>query len=135
MPHGLPGVETRMPTTLTALLEQHGVAGCTPGAALLQRFVELFAAAPARINRLPGKGVITAGADADIVIFDPTRARPVCGQDLHMGTDFSPFDGRTLYGWPDVVVASGRIVLDEGKFHDHGPVGRLLTQTGFHEGR
>src|SRR6478752_7381572 len=48
MPHGLPGVETRMPVTFTAMVspEGHGI----------ERFVEVFAAGPARINALPGKG-------------------------------------------------------------------------------
>lgn len=134
MPHGLPGVETRMPTALTTLLEQAGVAGQVPRVELLQRFVDLVSAAPARLNGLPSKGAVEVGKDADIVVIDPTEARTVDGSNLHMGTDFSPFDGRRLYGWPQLVVASGRVVLDDRGFHDPGPVGRLLGRHGFHEG-
>jgi dihydropyrimidinase len=134
MPHGLPGVETRMPAALTTLLEQAGAAGRVPSTDLLQRFVDLFSAAPARLNGLPSKGAVEVGRDADLVVLDPTEARTLDGSRLHMGTDFSPFDGRELYGWPQQVVAGGRVVLDDQGFHDPGPVGRLLRRSGFHEG-
>ena len=127
MPHGLPGVETRMPVTFTAMMDATG------GAARVEDFVEVFAAGPARINALPGKGTIAAGYDADLVVFDPAQERTVDGAALHMGTDFSPFDGRTLTGWPAVVVSAGRVVLDAGGFHDPGPVGRFVARNGFRE--
>lgn len=130
MPHGLPGVETRMPVAFTALAEAAGEFG-SPAPGLLERFVELFSAGPARINALPGKGVIAPGSDADLVVFDPAEARTVDGQALHMGTDFSPFDGKNLRGWPQIVVTGGRVVLDEHGFHDPGPAGRFVPRLGF----
>ncbi|NUP74788.1 MAG: amidohydrolase family protein [Sinomonas sp.] len=151
MPHGLPGVETRMPVAFTALAEGlaarargRGWPGTDDGglpararladeAGLLERFVELFSAAPARINALPGKGVIAPGYDADLVVFDPSEVRAEAGPELHMGTDFSPFDGRELRGWPQIVVAGGRVVLDQDGFHDPGPVGRFVPRLGYHE--
>jgi dihydropyrimidinase len=128
MPHGLPGVETRMPVTFTALMQAAG-----DGEARVEDFVEVFAAGPARINALPRKGSIAPGFDADLVIFDPAEERAVDGGALHMGTDFSPFDGRTLTGWPAVVVSAGRVVLDSNGFHDPGPVGRFVPRAGFRE--
>lgn len=126
MPHGLPGVETRMPVTFTELVspEGHGA----------ERFAEVFAAAPARINSVPGKGVIAPGYDADLVLVDPAEIRTVSGAGLHMGTDFSPFEGKSLRGWPQLVISAGRIVLDEEGFHDPGPVGRFIERRGFREG-
>lgn len=125
MPHGIPGVETRMPVTFTALMKQPG--------ARVEDFVEVFSAGPARINAVPGKGVIAEGFDADLVIFDPAEQRAVDGANLHMGTDFSPFDGKALTGWPAVVVSAGRVVLDDGTFQDPGPVGRYLPRNGFRQ--
>ena len=124
MPHGLPGVETRMPVTFTAM---------TSAGATVEQFVEAFAAAPARINAVPGKGCIAEGFDADLVVFDPTEERTVDGAALHMGTDFSPFDGKALTGWPAVVVSNGRVVLDADGFHDPGPAGRFINRNGFRE--
>lgn len=124
MPHGLPGVETRMPVTFTAM---------TSAGATVEQFVEAFAAAPARINAVPGKGCIAEGFDADLVVFDPAQERTVDGAALHMGTDFSPFDGKALTGWPAVVVSNGRVVLDADGFHDPGAVGRFINRTGFRQ--
>jgi len=126
MPHGLPGVETRMPATYTALVTRQGLP--------VERFVEVFAAAPARINGLPNKGVIGVGYDADLVLFDPEESRTVDGRALHQGTDFSPFDGMTLHGWPSTVISRGRVVLDNGDFIDPGPVGGYLPRTGMKQG-
>ncbi|WP_026554519.1 amidohydrolase family protein [Arthrobacter sp. 35W] len=123
MPHGLPGVETRMPVTFTAMMGEPG--------SRVEDFVEVFAAGPARINAVPGKGIIAEGYDADLVVFDPAEERTVAGDHLHMGTDFSPFDGHTLSGWPAVVVSAGQVVVSNGGFHDPGPVGRFLARHGF----
>ncbi|MFD1210672.1 amidohydrolase family protein [Arthrobacter sp. GCM10027362] len=125
MPHGLPGVETRMPVVFTQLV--------APDGAGAERFVQVFAAAPARLNALPGKGAVAEGGDADLVVVDPSEERTVDGSALHMGTDFSPFDGRVLRGWPQLVVAAGRVVLDRDGFHDPGPAGRFLARGGFRE--
>jgi dihydropyrimidinase len=122
MPHGLPGVETRMPVTFTAM---------TSAGASVEDFVEAFSAAPARINAVPGKGRIAEGFDADLVVFDPAEERVVDGTALHMVTDFSPFDGKALTGWPAVVVSNGRVVLDSEGFHDPGAAGRFIPRNGF----
>ncbi|TLM84233.1 amidohydrolase family protein [Pseudarthrobacter sp. NamE5] len=124
MPHGLPGVETRMPVTFTAM---------SSAGASVEDFVEAFSAGPARINAIPGKGCIAEGYDADLVIFDPAEERIVDGAALHMGTDFSPFDGKALTGWPAVVVSSGRVVLDGQGFHDPGAAGRFVARNGFRD--
>lgn len=125
MPYGMPGVETRMPATFTTLVTEQGMT--------MQQFVEVFSAAPARINGMPTKGVIAPGFDADLVVFDPTEARVVDGTALHMGTDFSPFDGMELNGWPDSVVVGGRVVLDHGEFSDPGPTGNFIACLGVRE--
>ncbi|TWP33259.1 amidohydrolase family protein [Leekyejoonella antrihumi] len=121
MPHGLPGVETRMPVTYTVMVRELGLP--------VERFVDVFATTPARINHLPRKGVIATGYDADLVIVDPDATRRVDGGALHMGTNYSPFEGRELAGWPETVVSGGRVVLSEGTFDDPGPIGRFLHRT------
>ncbi|MFI2104329.1 amidohydrolase family protein [Isoptericola sp. NPDC019693] len=125
MPHGLPGVETRMPAAYTAMVTRAGLP--------VERFVEAFSTAPARVHGLPTKGAVAVGYDADLVLLDPDESRVVDGSRLHQGTDFSPFDGMELRGWPSTVVAGGSVVLDEGTFHDPGPVGRYRERTAFRD--
>jgi dihydropyrimidinase len=121
MPNGLPGVETRLPVSFTTLVATKGMS--------VERFVALFATNPARLNGLDGKGVIAAGADADLVVLDPTLRRTVRAADLHMPTDYTPYEGSELVGWPSVVISGGRVVLDDDGFHDPGPVGRPLDSS------
>ncbi|MDQ1628171.1 MAG: dihydropyrimidinase [Actinomycetota bacterium] len=119
MPNGLPGVETRWPVVWDAFVASERMSA--------QRFVEVMATNPARLNGLfPRKGTIAPGSDADLVILDPSESRPVRVQDLHMQTDYTPYEGRDVTGWPSTVIARGRLVLDEGKLIDPGPVGEFL---------
>ena len=86
----------------------------------------MFATNPARLNGLTGKGVIAPGADADIVVLDPQARRRVAAADLHMQSDYTPYEGRELTGWAQTVLSGGRVVLDADGFHDPGSVGRTL---------
>jgi dihydropyrimidinase len=119
MPNGLPGVETRLPVIFSAFV--------IPGRIGLRRLVALTAANPARLNGLfPRKGTIAPGSDADLVLLDPAETRKVHAARLHMQTDYSPYEGLQLHGWPTTVIAAGRVVLDHGDLVDPGPVGRHL---------
>ena len=76
IPNGMPGVEHRMD-----LLH----AGVAAGQLTLTRWVEVASTTPARMFGLyPRKGVIAAGSDADIVIYDPqARQNAVRGDPPH----------------------------------------------------
>lgn len=119
MPNGLPGVETRLPVIWDEFVR--------PGLLSPQQFVDVVAANPARLNGLfPRKGTIAPGSDADLVIFDPAANRSIQATDLHMETDYTPYEGRPVTGWPSTVVTRGRVVLDDGNLLDPGPVGEFL---------
>lgn len=122
MPNGMPGVETRLPVIFTELVSQRGLP--------LHGFVALTSTNAAKLNGIyPRKGTIAPGSDADIAILDPTTLRPVRAKDLHMATDYSPYEGRKLTGWPTTVISRGRIVLTDGVFHDPGEVGEALDSS------
>ncbi len=119
MPNGLPGVETRLPVVWDAFVASGRISP--------ERFVAVMAANPARLNGIhPRKGTIAPGSDADIVLFDPAATRVVHAPDLHMQTDYTPYEGREVAGWPRTVLAGGRVVLRDGQLTDPGPVGRFL---------
>ncbi|MGR3719915.1 MAG: dihydropyrimidinase [Paracoccus sp. (in: a-proteobacteria)] len=108
VPNGIPGVETRLP-----LLFSEGV---VKGKISLPRFVQLTATNPARLYGLmPRKGTIAIGADADIAIWDPEKKVTVTNDILHHDVDYTPYEGRQIVGWPQVVISRGEIVIRDGQ--------------------
>jgi dihydropyrimidinase len=119
MPNGLPGVETRLPIVFNRFVASGRMAP--------ERFVAMVSTNPARLNGLyPRKGTISAGADADIAILDPRETRTVVIDNLHMPTDYTPYEGQSVTGWPTTVISGGVVVVDEGRLLDPGPVGRFV---------
>src|SRR6266508_3268992 len=103
IPNGLPGVEDRY-----TLLYDGGVRG---GQISLNRFVELVAAAPAKLFGLyPRKGTIAPGSDADIVVFDAETERVLSAATHHMNVDYSCYEGRSVRGVPEVVMQRGQVL-------------------------
>jgi dihydropyrimidinase len=118
MPNGLPGVETRLPVVWTCLVEAGRL---TP-----EGFVDVVSANPARLNGLyPRKGTLAPGSDADVVVLDPSTSRTVRTGDLHMDSDYTPYEGRQLSGWPMHVLLRGQVVVADGQVADPGSIGRL----------
>jgi len=109
IPNGGPGVENRM-----QLLFHHGV---NAGRITLERFVEITAAAPSRIfGMYPKKGVIAAGADADVVLWDPNAEHLISAATHSMRCDFSMFEGWAVKGNAAKVFSRGELVVDGGKY-------------------
>jgi dihydropyrimidinase len=105
IPNGAPTIEHRL-----HMLHHHGVRG---GRISLSRMVELFSTEPARAFGLyPQKGTIAAGSDADLVIFDPLRELTISAGEHHSRVDYNVFEGMTVTGAPDVVVAGGRVIIE-----------------------
>jgi dihydropyrimidinase len=120
MPNGLPGIETRCP-----LLFSEGVGR---GALTPSQFAALTAANPARLNGLyPRKGTLQVGGDADLAIYDPDVEKVIGRDTLHMQTDYSPFDGWRVSGWPTDVVSRGSWVVRDGRFVGRRGAGEVLA--------
>jgi dihydropyrimidinase len=122
---GIPGTETLLP-----LLYTYGVAA---GRISLPDLARLTAGGPARIFGLwPRKGRIEAGADADLVLFDPRLAGPLADVELHGAAGFSPFAGVQLAGRVAATYCRGRLVYERagGLVGDPGH-GRFIERTPF----
>ncbi|BDM64882.1 D-phenylhydantoinase [Shewanella sp. NFH-SH190041] len=123
-PNGLPGVETRMP-----LMFSEGVA---KGRISASRFVELTSTLPAKLFGLyPQKGCLAVGADADLVLFDPSCERAVHHSELNDNTDYSPFENIPVTGWPVMTICRGRIVAEQGQFTGEAGYGRFIYRQPF----
>jgi allantoinase len=65
----------------------------------LGRLVEWMATSPAKLAGMAGrKGALTAGADADFVVFDPDATWIVAPEHLHFRHKISPYLGAELQG-------------------------------------
>jgi dihydropyrimidinase len=108
IPNGMPGVEHRMD-----LLHQ----GVVAGRLTLPRWVEVSSTTPARMFGLyPRKGVIAAGSDADIVIYDPAAAQTLSAATHHMNVDYSAYEGMPVTGKVVTTLVRGRPVIEDSAY-------------------
>jgi dihydropyrimidinase len=120
IPGGLPGIETRL-----ALVWE----GVRAGRLTPADWVRLCAEAPAQAFGLwPAKGHLGVGADADVVVWDPLRRQRLDADRLHMAADHSPYEGRTVSGWPSLVLSRGRVVAQGGSFVGEAGWGRFVAR-------
>jgi dihydropyrimidinase len=115
IPNGGPGIENRL-----QLIHHHGV---NSGRLTLNRFVEITSTAPARIfGMYPKKGTIAAGADADLVLWDPNAEHTITAATHNMRCDYSMFEGFLVRGNAKQVYSHGELIVEKGKYI--GKVGR-----------
>ncbi|MFD8100845.1 dihydropyrimidinase [Nocardia fluminea] len=121
IPNGIGGVEHRMD-----LLFQ----GVKDGRISLERWVEVCCTTPARMfGMYPRKGVISPGADADVVIYDPNGHTSIgLGKTHHMNMDHSAWEGFEIDGHVDTVLSRGRVIVDDGAYHGRAGHGRFIRR-------
>ena len=105
-PSGMPGVQTLVPVML-----DHVAAGRLS----LERFVDLTSAGPARIFGIAGKGRIAVGYDADLTVVDLKRRETITDAWIASRSGWTPYDGKTVTGWPVGTVVRGRRVMWDGE--------------------
>ncbi len=121
IPNGLPGIEHRMD------LIYQGVAS---GRITRERWIELTATAPARLFGLyPRKGSLLPGADADLVIYDPSRPHVLGAATHHMAVDYSAYEGMKVAGGVETVISRGKVVLEAGRFLGSPGHGRFVRRS------
>jgi dihydropyrimidinase len=121
IPNGIGGVEHRMD-----LLYQ----GVADGRMSLERWVEVCCTAPARMFGIYGKkGVISPGADADIVVYDPNGHTSIgVGKTHHMNMDYSAWEGWEIDGHVDVVLSRGTVIKDASGYVGTKGHGRFIRR-------
>jgi len=116
---GLPALGTHLP----ALLHYGHLRGVP-----LERLIDCATRSPARVYGIyPQKGTIAVGSDADLVIVDMDMEKVVRAEELLGMSDFSPFEGKRLRGWPAATIKGGEIMARDGKIVSR-PNGRYLPR-------
>ena len=121
IPNGGPSIENRLSILYTK--------GVLEGRIDMNRLVEVFATnAAKRFGLFPRKGSLAAGSDADLVIFDPARESTISVKTHHMNMDYSMYEGWKVKGVPEVVIANGKVIVDDGEFVGKAGDGRFLKR-------
>lgn len=116
---GAPGVEALVPGTLTEALS---------GRITLEQAVQLLCTQPAELFGFSRKGVVQAGYDADLTLYDP---RPTSTLDSKLWFTKAKavdrlYQGRTVQGKVTRTIVNGQVVFQEGKVIADAGVGRFV---------
>src|ERR1700689_1235300 len=121
VPNGIPGVAARLPILFSE--------GVKKGRISLSEFVALTATNHAKMYGLyPRKGSIMVGADADIAIWDPDKKVSLSQELMQHGSDYPPYEGMEVTGWPVKTLLRGAIIADDGQVVGEPGMGQFLAR-------
>jgi dihydropyrimidinase len=110
IPNGIPTIQAEYSLLWSGVMER-GMSR--------SRFVELSSTNAAKIfGMFPRKGDIAVGSEADLVIFDADRKVTLSRESpspLRERVDYTPYEGRTVTGWPDTVISRGEVIVSGGE--------------------
>jgi len=124
IPNGTGGVEERL-----AVIWDHGV---NTGRLTPSEFVAITSANTAKLfNIYPRKGSISAGADADIVVWDPEGSKTLSVKTQHSKGDFNIFEGMTVRGVPSHTLSRGKLAYTKGELRAEKGAGQYVKRPAF----
>ncbi len=103
LPMGLPGIET-FPALLLNGVHSEKIS--------LLDAVRMISENPARIFGIyPEKGSLIPGTDADIMVYNPDCEGVINAANLHMKTDYSPYEGMVCRGCNEMTIMRGKVIF------------------------
>jgi dihydropyrimidinase len=126
IPNGTGGLEDRLSVLWTK--------GVVTGRITPNEFVAVTSSNIAKIlNIYPRKGAIVEGADADIVVWDPTRSKTISAQTQHSAIDYNVFEGVQVTGLPRFTLTRGQCVVTEDRLDTEEGHGQFVARKPFPE--
>lgn len=123
-PNGTAGIENRM-----ELLWEYAV---NRGRLTPNEFVKVTSTNAAQIfNIYPRKGVIAAGADADIAVWDPQASKTISAKTHKQNIDYNIFEGMQVTGCPSHTISAGKVVYANGELQVERGAGRYIDRPAF----
>ena len=124
IPNGCGGVEERLAVVWDA--------GVNTGRLTPSEFVAVTSANAAKLfNLYPRKGKIGVGADADIVLWDPTGTKTISAKTHFSKNDFNIFEGRAVTGIASHTISQGQLRYVNGDLRAVQASGRYLKRPAF----
>ncbi|MBT6325483.1 MAG: dihydropyrimidinase, partial [Bdellovibrionales bacterium] len=121
IPNGTGGLEDRL-----NILWHHGV---NKGRITINEFVALTSTNAAKIfNIYPRKGAISEGADADIIVWDPTKTKTISAKTQHQVCDFNIFEGMEVKGVNRATLSRGMITYLDGDVRAQRGHGKYINR-------
>lgn len=121
IPNGTGGLEDRLP-----MLWTYGVG---TGRLTMNEFVAVTSTNIAKIlNMYPRKGAILVGADADIVVWDPERAKVISAASQQSAIDYNVFEGKKVKGLPRFTLSRGKVVVEEATIRTEEGHGKFVAR-------
>jgi dihydropyrimidinase len=104
---GFPGIGTMFPLILSE--------GMKRGLSLV-KIAEICSSNNARtFGMFPRKGTICIGSDADLVVVDLERSWMINPKILYELSDFTPYDGIEVKGYPLITILRGNVIFEKGE--------------------
>lgn len=95
-------------------------------------FVRVTSTNTAKIfNMYPRKGVIQAGSDADIIIFDSNATKTISSKTHHHAGDFNIFEGLKVKGLTQTTLVGGRVVYHDGVVKSNPGSGKYVGREAY----
>jgi dihydropyrimidinase len=121
IPFGSPGLETLVPLVYNEGVVARGLP--------ITWMARVLGENPARMFGLyPRKGAIRAGADADLLIFDPEAEWTISVADHRGIAGWTLYEGRKVRGRPWMTLLRGEVLLDQGRLTQAPGFGRYLAR-------
>jgi dihydroorotase len=102
-PNGITGLETALGLALRVLHRGEGMT--------VSRVIALMSAQPAGILSLGGRGALSVGSFADVVVFDPAAEWSFRAKASRSKSRNTPFDGAAMLGTVMATLSEGRVVF------------------------
>lgn len=106
VPNGAGGVEVRFPILYSEGVRKRGLS-------LIQLVDVCCTNAAKLLGMYPKKGALAPESDADVVIFDPNLEKTLRCDDLHMGSDYTIYEGMKVTGYPITVISKGNVIVED----------------------
>lgn len=101
-PSGMPGVQTILPIMLDHV---------NSGRLSLEKLTQMMSENVRDIFKLKNKGRIQIGMDADFTLVDMKKKVQITNQWIASKSKWTVFDGKSVTGWPTMVILSGRVCM------------------------